>query len=224
MSQPHPSHEELLHCVEELEGAHEAPHVLEKQLQDEVNWRKLLIQESRDGIVVSDEDCKVIETNKQFAHMLGYQLEEVQQLHAWDWDTQFTKEEILALARDDDGTGHHFQNRHKRKDGSLIEVELSNSGTSYNDKKLIFCIVRDITQSLKDKEKLEKTVSELQAAMAEVKTLQAILPICSFCKNIRDDKGYWEAVDTYLTKHSSTHFTHSICPTSMKTHYPEIFE
>jgi CheY-like chemotaxis protein len=61
-------------------------------------------------------------------------------------------------------------------------------------------------------EELVRRVSELEAALAHVKTLQGMLPICSYCKNIRDDKNYWHDVESYITAHSEAIFSHSICP------------
>jgi len=60
--------------------------------------------------------------------------------------------------------------------------------------------------------KLKKTENELRGALAEIKQLQAILPICSYCKNIRDDKDYWQTVEDYLSSRTDTKFSHSICP------------
>jgi sigma-B regulation protein RsbU (phosphoserine phosphatase) len=52
----------------------------------------------------------------------------------------------------------------------------------------------------------------LQAALAEVKELQKILPICMYCKSIRDDQNYWQTVEAYISDHTHTRFTHGICP------------
>jgi hypothetical protein len=57
--------------------------------------------------------------------------------------------------------------------------------------------------------------------MADVKTLSGLLPICSHCKKIRDDKGYWKKLEAYLHEHSGATFTHSICPECMEKHYGE---
>ena len=61
----------------------------------------------------------------------------------------------------------------------------------------------------------------LEKALAEVNTLSGLLPICSYCKNIRDDKGYWSQIESYIYKHSDAKFSHSICPGCAKKHYPE---
>lgn len=68
---------------------------------------------------------------------------------------------------------------------------------------------------------LSNTVESLQNALEEVTALRGILPICSFCKKIRDDDGYWNQVEVYITKHSDADFSHGICPDCMIEHYPE---
>lgn len=69
----------------------------------------------------------------------------------------------------------------------------------------------------------DKSISELTKALAEVRTLRGILPLCAYCKKIRDDKGYWEQVDVYIHKYSQADISHSICPQCMKEHFPDEF-
>jgi len=59
---------------------------------------------------------------------------------------------------------------------------------------------------------LEQRVLELEAALEKVKTLEGIIPICSYCKNIRDDENYWQRVESYIGNHSKAQFSHGICP------------
>ncbi len=59
---------------------------------------------------------------------------------------------------------------------------------------------------------LAARVRELEEALAQINTLQGLLPICSYCKKIRDDRNYWHRVETYIEKRSDAQFTHSICP------------
>ncbi len=74
---------------------------------------------------------------------------------------------------------------------------------------------------------LEGLVAErtkkLQQALEEVNALSGLLPICSFCKRIRDDKGYWNQLEAYISKHSEAEFSHSICDECMKKHYPDYY-
>ena len=60
--------------------------------------------------------------------------------------------------------------------------------------------------------KLEERVKQLEDALAQVRELQGLLPICMYCKNIRDDQGYWQKVETYLGDHSKLQFSHGVCP------------
>ena len=69
--------------------------------------------------------------------------------------------------------------------------------------------------------KRAEIISQLQHALGEVKTLKGFLPICAYCKNIRDDKGYWEKIETYIRDHSEAEFSHGICPECVKKHFPD---
>lgn len=69
----------------------------------------------------------------------------------------------------------------------------------------------------------DKTILNLEKALEEVKNLRGILPICSYCKKVRDDKGYWEQVDIYIHKHSQADISHSICPACAKEHFPFLY-
>ncbi|MEW5722161.1 MAG: response regulator [Thermodesulfobacteriota bacterium] len=68
---------------------------------------------------------------------------------------------------------------------------------------------------------LEETVARLREAMAEVKQLSGLLPICAHCKKIRDDEGYWQQVEIYLQNHSQAQFSHGICPDCLKSKFPK---
>ena len=71
----------------------------------------------------------------------------------------------------------------------------------------------------------EKTrvIADLQEALSEVKTLSGFLPICASCKKIRDDKGYWNQIETYISEHSEAEFSHGICPKCSEKLYPDIY-
>ncbi len=74
-------------------------------------------------------------------------------------------------------------------------------------------------------EKLDNRIKDLQDSLQHIKTLQGIIPICSYCKKIRDDQSYWEEVEKYVTKHSNADFTHSVCPECYEKHItPELEE
>ena len=74
----------------------------------------------------------------------------------------------------------------------------------------------------KDIMEMRRLNKELEEALEEVKTLKGIIPICCYCKKIRDDDGYWENVADYISKHSEAEFSHGICPDCMEKHYGDM--
>ncbi|MBI4698169.1 MAG: PAS domain S-box protein [Nitrospirae bacterium] len=75
-----------------------------------------------------------------------------------------------------------------------------------------------------DAAKREALILELKEASTNIKTLKGLLPICAWCKKIRDDKGYWTKVETYIRNHSDALFTHGICPDCLKKESPETYD
>ncbi len=82
---------------------------------------------------------------------------------------------------------------------------------------LVVCY--DITEQKKAEDEKEKLIMELMDALSNVKTLSGLLPICSNCKKIRDDAGYWQQVETYVAKHTQASFTHGVCPDCIEKLY-----
>lgn len=73
-------------------------------------------------------------------------------------------------------------------------------------------------------DRLAARVRELRHALDRIRTLEGILPICSFCKKVRDDDGYWNEVDAYVQTRSLAEFSHSLCPDCIREQYPELAE
>ena len=68
----------------------------------------------------------------------------------------------------------------------------------------------------------EKMIVELHEANEKIKILKGFLPICSHCKKIRNDEGYWQQLEKYISEHSEAQFSHGICPTCAKEHFSEL--
>jgi PAS domain S-box-containing protein len=83
--------------------------------------------------------------------------------------------------------------------------------------------VMDITDRKQSEREREKLILDLEKALAQVKTLSGLLPICAKCKRIRDDKGYWEQIEVYIREHSEAEFSHSICPECAAEIYGEFY-
>ncbi|MFZ2052960.1 MAG: PAS domain S-box protein, partial [Candidatus Aminicenantales bacterium] len=167
----------------------------EQALADEGVRRRILIEQSRDGIVVLDENGKVYEANNKYAEMLGYTPEEAQQLHIWDWDTQWTREQLLEMIRSVDVAGDHFETKHRRKDGTLLDVEISTNGAVFGGQKLVFCVCRDITQRKRDEENLKAALKERDVMLREIhhrvknniQIISSLLRLQS--RNVRDENA-----------------------------------
>jgi len=80
----------------------------------------------------------------------------------------------------------------------------------------------DITDRKKTEAEREKLIFEIRDALTKVKMLSGMLPICTACKKIRDDKGYWNQIESYIRDHSEAEFSHSICPECVKNLYPDL--
>jgi PAS domain S-box-containing protein len=82
----------------------------------------------------------------------------------------------------------------------------------------------DVTELKRTEAAREKLIQELQKALSQVRKLSGMLPICASCKKIRDDQGYWQQVEAYITTHSEAEFSHGVCPECAKKLYPEYYE
>ena len=84
-------------------------------------------------------------------------------------------------------------------------------------------VAREITGRKMAEAEREKLIGELQVALANIKTLRGFLPICASCKMIRDDKGYWNQIESYLREHTDVEFSHGICPECARKLYPDYY-
>jgi len=102
----------------------------------------------------------------------------------------------------------------RKKDGELIELETSSRVIEDRAGNYLGLegILRDVTDGRRSEAEREKLILELKEALAQVRTLSGMLPICASCKKIRDDKGYWSQIESYITNHSEAFFSHGICP------------
>ncbi len=84
--------------------------------------------------------------------------------------------------------------------------------------------LEEIEQRKRAEAEREKLITELQEALKKVRMLSGMLPICAACKKIRDDQGYWQQVEQYMSQYAPVNFTHSLCPDCAARLYPEYFE
>ena len=150
--------------------------------------------------------------NPAWERTLGFSREELQATPMFDFvhpdDRERTREQNQQVRAGGQALG--FENRYRCKDGSYRWL-LWNS-TADHEHQLIYAVARDVTARKEAEEERERLLRELQAALAEVTELRKILPICMYCKSIRDDENYWQTVEAYLSHHKQISLSHGICP------------
>jgi len=105
----------------------------------------------------------------------------------------------------------------------LIKADIHDGipGSTRTEDQELLLTVMDITERKASEEDNNRLIRQLTEALGQVKQLGGLLPICSHCKKIRDDKGYWQEVEAYIHAHSEARFSHSICKECAKIYYPD---
>lgn len=118
----------------------------------------------------------------------------------------------------------NFEIDHQDPDGTIRAFSFASSIMRDQDgeRQAIVCVVRDISEQKKAAAEREQLISQLQVALANVRQLSGMLPICAACKKIRDDQGYWQQIEFYIKTHSEAEFTHSLCPDCADKTYAEM--
>lgn len=150
---------------------------------------------------------------------LGFTLEELMSKPFIEFVHPDDRERTLAQNAEVRGGGQAiaFENRYRCKDGSYRWFRWN--AAPDKGEKVIYSVARDVTDSKLAEAEREQLVQQLQATLAELRTLQEILPICSYCRKIRDDESYWHSVEDYISRHTSSRFTHGICPSCAESHF-----
>ena len=117
-----------------------------------------------------------------------------------------------------------FETVHRAKDGTCVPVEVSSHVVHLQGRLHVISLARDITERKKADLERDRLIAELQKALAEIKTLHDILPICSSCKRIRDDKGSWQQLESYISEHTGSEFSHGLCTECAKKMYPQYYK
>ena len=196
-----------------------------KRAEEDSELFRNLIDESNDAIfVIEPETSRFFDVNDKSCSSLGYKREELLNMGVVD---------IEAVIPDDFSWEKHvkevrksgyviLEGGHRRKDGTTFPVEVNVKIITQKGKEYMIAVARDITERKQYEEVREKLVEELHDALVKVKTLSGLLPICASCKKIRDDKGNWDHIETYIGDHSEADFSHGICPECSRKLYPEL--
>ena len=185
-------------------------------------------------------ESKLVAANKTCADMFGYQPHEM---------IGVKPSSVVApesLAEVDRRMKAHSEESYRitglRRNGTTFPVEVIGKDINYQGRPMQVMVMRDLSDHLIARQRLEQmnellearvfertdalneTVANLRLALENVKTLSGLLPICGSCKRIRDDDGYWNQVEDYISAHSSAEFSHSLCPECLARLRDEIAE
>ncbi|MCB9480986.1 MAG: PAS domain S-box protein [Desulfobacteraceae bacterium] len=193
-----------------------------KAIENEKRFRRLF-ETIPDPVYVHDIKGRFYDFNDAACEKLGYTRKEMSVLSSLSIDIDHRSEDVVENISSALKSGAVVvESRHRAKSGRVIQVELHINTFMEGEKIIFVTVARDITERKNsDKEKSE-LISELQQALDKVKTLSGLLPICSHCKKIRNEIGYWDKIESYISKHSNAEFTHSICEECMKKYYSDL--
>ncbi|MBN1397748.1 MAG: PAS domain S-box protein, partial [Bacteroidetes bacterium] len=188
----------------------------------EERYRRLF-ETAQDGILLLDaESGAITDANPFLLKMLGYSQTDLIGKPLWEFSA-FSDRVASKSAFDELQQKGYIRYENlplETKDGQKRQVEFVSNVYLVNGKKVIQCNIRDITDRKWLEEDKQKLMDKLQEAFAHIKELNGLLPICSYCKKIRNDKGYWQILEAYIIEHSDATFTHGICEDCAKIYFP----
>ena len=177
----------------------------EEKLKQAKETFKLALREMPVIIYATDEDGSVVFFNREFERVSGYRAEDLAD-----------NPEILKLLFQVEKGDSRAEPKAKSEWNFLSKDGL--------EKTVYWSNISEHPPMVGWKSwKVGVDITELKAARDKVKVLNGLLPICSNCKKIRDDKGYWNRIEAYIHDHSEADFTHAICPICAKKLYPELY-
>jgi len=182
-----------------------------RRTSDELKLFRDLIESSIDSILISlPADGRIIDVNRSACEQFGYSKREFLELKVPDirvsplkednWQALSARVKARSFLRD--------EAPHRRRDGATFPAEVNIKHVVISGKDYFVAILRDISERKK-----------MEAAMQEVQALQGLIPICANCKKVRNDKGYWERVETYISQRSPARFSHGLCEECSKKLY-----
>lgn len=179
--------------------------------------RDQLVERMSDGLVVLDAQGRLIDINPAARSFLSG-------VHA---ETGARAEEIegvlgQAIARLRSGPSDHQEVSLPGDPARHLDLRASSLFDRSGRRSGILLIIRDVTERKRLELERESLIALLTTALADVKTLSGLLPICSSCKKIRDDTGYWRTLERYISDHSEAQFSHGLCDECLHKLYPEL--
>ena len=175
-----------------------------------------------DSVYITGMDDRIVFVNTAFCYLYGYEHEEIvgkkSEILWKDPEENEDVRNMVSKAVDVEWRGEVL---HKSRDKHVFPISLSISMIKDNDahRCAVIAVGRDIAEQKSAEEERERLIFHLQQSLDKVSTLGGLLPICTSCKKVRDDKGYWRKIEEYISRHSGADISHSLCPECAKRYY-----
>ena len=196
-----------------------------KMAEAELKLLKTGLESTANAIIITNRSGIIEWINPAFTHMTGYSYAECRGntprfLKSGKHDPAFYKKLWATIMQGYVWRGEIFN---RCRDGTILEVEQTITPVLDSQRNITHFIgvKQDITARRLAESEQERLIKELKQALDEVKILHGMLPICCCCKKIRDDKGYWQNVESYIELHSHATFSHGMCPECIQRIYPQ---
>ncbi len=194
-----------------------------KQSAEEIRqlsqFQESIIDNANIWLNVLDENANVVIWNKAAEKISGYSREEVYgRADIWEWfypDEKYRQEITLKATSIIEGEEiQDFETTITCKDGSIKTMTWYSRNLLDDEGNIVGSIALgvDVSDRRKAENETQKLIKSLQDALEQVRQLKGLLPICAKCKKIRDDKGYWNQIESYIEKHTEALFSHGVCP------------
>jgi PAS domain S-box-containing protein len=201
----------------------------ELALRDNEEKLRRILQTAHDAILLLDAEGKIRLWNEAASRIYGYSLEEAMGrqidellIPTHDIEAQRAAFREFRFSGQAAGIDQTTEFPVLRKDGCEIVVEMSLSAVKFEGQWFLLAVNRDVTERKKSEMERDLLFKSLEEALANIKTLRGLVPICAACKKIRDDNGFWNQVESYVSAHSEAKFSHGICPECAHKLYPQI--
>ena len=218
---------DLISCPEKIARPPAEPKE-EMHIKDRSNFLETLFDAVPSPVFFKDIEGVYRHCNEAFAQYAGVPKSEI--IGKTDYD--LNSEKIAAAHHEFDLTliqnrqVQYYEVSFKNPDGTRQDIIFHKACFIDKDGSVVGLVgvLTDVTEHRKVEEEKDRLTQELRNALAEIKTLKGLLPICSYCRKIRTDEGYWLKLESYVEEHSDARFSHGICSDCLKKHYPKYYE
>lgn len=212
-----PKTKDLAHRVEELERTVADLRKAEAALLTSNERYRSLVETTDDSIYVVDRDCRYLFINSKHIGRMGFTGDEYKghpyrEFHSPEETEAF----IEQVTRVFETAAPVYHEHRSGRDGGYFLRTLSPIKGGGGETTAVSIVSKNITRRKKMEEERERLIEKLQDALAKIKTLKGLIPICAWCKKVRTDEGYWSELETYIREHSDADFTHGICQDCLK--------